>query len=211
MAFRSVNEIDQFSFRDCIIRKFDIGDDVILGLEALIVLPNNSQNTNFTKSYAGPVTMRLKGGVIRSAVKEGYKYRDVNGRILEEIPDRTLTKEEIAELPKLCEGQYLYDMQKLAEDNGIQTWVLGIECPQQEEFDTLVTDSWQIAVSFTEAVLDAVSPQGLITEAMSSAGADATDLMSGYFANNSFEVRLTLLSVHCADNIPLMASLSGRS
>ena len=152
MAFRSVNEIDQFSFRDCIIRKFDIGDDVILELEALIVLPNNSQNTNFTKSYAGPVTMRLKGGVIRSAVKEGYKYRDVNGRILEEIPDRTLTKEEIAELPKLCEGQYLYDMQKLAEDNGIQTWVLGVECPQQEEFDTLVTDSWQIAVSFTEAV-----------------------------------------------------------
>ena len=120
--------------------------------ERLISVRNNSQNTNFTKGYAGPVTMRLKGGVIRSAVKEGYKYRDVNGRILEEIPDRTLTKEEIAELPKLCEGQYLYDMQKLAEDNGIQTWVLGIECPQQEEFDTLVTDSWQIAVSFTEAV-----------------------------------------------------------
>ncbi len=152
MAFRSINEIDQFSFRDCIVRRFEAGDDVVLELEALIVLPNNSQNTNFTKSYAGPVTMRLKNGVIRSAVKEVFKYRDMNGKILDEVPDRTLTPEEIAELPKLCTDQYLYDMQKLAEDNGIQTWVLGVECPQQEEFDTLVTDSWQIAVSFTEAV-----------------------------------------------------------
>ena len=53
---------------------------------------------------------------------------------------------------KLAPGDRLPSENTLAEDNGIQTWVLGVECPQQEEFDTLVTDSWQIAVSFTEAV-----------------------------------------------------------
>ena len=63
------------------------------------------------------------------------------------------------------------------------------------------------AFAYTSTVIEA---RGEYTE-ISSADASAIALMSGYFSKSSFEVRLTLLSVHCADNIPLTASLSGRS
>ena len=55
MKFKSVNELQNFSFRDCTISRFEILEDpalVRMELEALIVEPRNSQNTHFTQSYA---------------------------------------------------------------------------------------------------------------------------------------------------------------
>ena len=53
MAYKSMDEIEQFRFDDCQIDSFrTIGQDLILEVEALIVRANNSQNTNYTESYA---------------------------------------------------------------------------------------------------------------------------------------------------------------
>ena len=49
MKFESVNELEKFSFEDCVITGLEERPErFILNLEALIVLPENSQNTNFT-------------------------------------------------------------------------------------------------------------------------------------------------------------------
>ena len=97
MGFQSVNELEQFSFQDAQIKDFQVSEGVIFfELEAVIVKARNSQNANFTDSYAGTLSMRLLGGKIQKAVKEGYKYYDANDVLVEEIPDESLSEEEIA-------------------------------------------------------------------------------------------------------------------
>ena len=52
MAYKSMDEIEQFRFDDCQIDSFrTIGQDLILEVEALIVRANNSQNTNIIIIY----------------------------------------------------------------------------------------------------------------------------------------------------------------
>ena len=71
MGFESVNEIDKFSFDDCVVKKFEVQEgQLYLELEALIVKAGNSQNTNYTESYAGPTTVRLKEGKILSGIQK---------------------------------------------------------------------------------------------------------------------------------------------
>ena len=65
--------------------------------------------------------------------------------------------------------------------------------------------------AMTDFVFEAVSPQGFIMPAMTSGSSFAMDSMSGYRSKSSFAVILTLLSVHCADNIPRMARFCGQS
>ena len=70
MGFQSVNEIEQFNFDDCYVTEFEVSESQIdLLLEALIVRKNNSQNSNFTESYAGTTGLKLSGGKIISGVK----------------------------------------------------------------------------------------------------------------------------------------------
>ena len=65
MGFKSVNEIEKFTFDDCVISSFKVNEaGIILVLEALIVDSNNSQNTNYTESYADTTTVRLLDGKI---------------------------------------------------------------------------------------------------------------------------------------------------
>lgn len=96
MKFQAVNEFTHFSFSDCILTGIERNPAGIqLTLEALIVLPENSQNTNFTKSYAGPVQLRLIGGQLTDSIKEGYRYRDADGKLLESVPDTVLSPAEV--------------------------------------------------------------------------------------------------------------------
>ncbi len=51
--FKSINEVDKFRYDDCVINEVEIGDtSLCLRVEALIVKANNSQNSNYTESYA---------------------------------------------------------------------------------------------------------------------------------------------------------------
>ncbi|MDO4942097.1 MAG: hypothetical protein Q4E73_04545 [Lachnospiraceae bacterium] len=153
MGFESINEIDQFSFDDCVIKKFEVQEgQLYLELEALIVKARNSQNTNFTESYAGPTTVRLKEGSILSGIKEGYKYYDANGTLLEETPDRKLTDEELQVLPKQCEDVYLFSMEKDKEEDGKFTYYMEIEFPSEDEYDNAITDTFELKVEFEKAV-----------------------------------------------------------
>ena len=61
MKFNAVNELEHFSFRDAQIQKAEwTGDALRFELEAVIVKADNSQNGNYTDSYAGTTQMELK-------------------------------------------------------------------------------------------------------------------------------------------------------
>ena len=153
MGFRSENEIEQFCFDDCQIIKFEVKENMIrMELEALIVKRNNSQNTNFTESYAGTTEVRLLGGKIIKVVKDGYRYYDANEVLISEIPDKELSYEETEELLKSCNGAYLYFMEKEKEESNIFYYTIGIEFVDKEE--NTMSDSYSMSVSLDKAVFN---------------------------------------------------------
>lgn len=155
MGFRSINETEKFSFEDCAISKFEISESQIrMELEALIVKPDNSQNTNFTESYAGTTTVRLQGGRVLSAVKEGYKCYNADEVLISEVPDEPLTTEQTNELVKTFADALLFAMDKKKEEDGIFTYSMRIEFPNEEEYDDTVTDSYELTVEFEQAIFE---------------------------------------------------------
>lgn len=166
--FQSTNELDKFSYNDCVIKAVTIRDNTIaLQVEALIVEPDNSQNTNYTRSYAGDAAITYTQGRICKVLKEGYRYYDANDVLQEEVPDTVLSEEEITTLLTQLTDTYLYDIQMVKpEDVGdstilvgdepdasnsqdVKVCVLGIEFSPEDPNDlSLKTDSYQIMVTY---------------------------------------------------------------
>ena len=155
MNYKSINEIEGFSYKDCRIAGFEVEKDCItLVLEALIVKKDNSQNTNYTDSYAGTTTARFIKGKITDGVKDGYKYYDANDVLINEVSDRELTEEELVKFPKQCENAYLYFLNK--NDNGKEddmlSYSMGIEF--EDENEGTVSDSYCLNILFEKAVFE---------------------------------------------------------
>lgn len=155
MRFQSINEIEKFSFEDCEIQKFEVQEkQIYMELEALIVRPQNSQNTNYTESYAGTTYVRLQEGRLLSVVKEGYRYYDANDCLISEVPDEMLSAAEIEKMIKRLKGALLFDMEKQKEENGVCTYSMRLEFPNQEEYDDTVTESYELIVEFKQAIFE---------------------------------------------------------
>lgn len=105
VAYKSVDELEHFRFDDCQIDTFAVTENgVELMVEALIVRADNSQNTNYTESYAGTTKIRITDGKLIRCVRDGYKYYDANDVLQSEVPDYELSVVETAEFPKSCAG-----------------------------------------------------------------------------------------------------------
>lgn len=138
MSFQSVNELEQFNFQDAQIKDFQVSEALVsFALEAVIVKARNSQNANFTDSYAGTLSMRLLGGHIQKAVREGYKYYDANDVLVEEVADQPLSEEEIAALIKASRDYYLFDVVKVEDDQnttGHFLYLFGIDADEETSY-----------------------------------------------------------------------------
>ena len=169
--FISKNEADHFSYEDSVIKDVQITDDHIsLQVDALIVEPQNSQNTNFQRSYADTATIFFENGKILKGVKEGYKRYDANDKLLEEVADQELNDEQLGTLLSGLKEQYLYDLKEVdsekpadgvmeksdknaADDEsaadgnvGMHQYVLGIEMAT-DDITGVDADSYQLLVS----------------------------------------------------------------
>ena len=147
--FISYNEAEHFSYEDCVIREFKIeNDSICVTAEALIVEPDNSQNSNYTRSYADTATISFEGARVINAVKEGFRRYDADDRLLEEIPDRTLDGDETKNLLSgLCD-QYLYDLIQAGINGEERNYVLGIEMVT-DDITGADADSYQILIQCT--------------------------------------------------------------
>lgn len=153
MGFQSVNELEQFAFDDCEIVNMELAPgEIRMELEALIVRRNNSQNTNFTESYAGTTHARFVGGRIQNAFKDGYKYYDANEVLKKEVPDKELDKGEIDELIKKAGGAYLYFAEKEKEENGELFYSFGVEFVDRDE--NTMSDSYTLHLAFEKAIFN---------------------------------------------------------
>lgn len=131
MKYMSINELDTFDFKDAVIKAFHkMENTILIELEAVIVKANNSQNTNFTTSYAGTCNMTLKGAILQKAILEGYRYYDANDVLKEEVPDTPLEGEALQKVLRELEGAYLWAVVPVCEKEnttGHYLYQLGIE------------------------------------------------------------------------------------
>ena len=154
MKYKAVNEIEHFNFRDAQIDSIHVEQaeqTITFALHAVIVTPQNTQNENFTYSYAGDLSMTLYGADIQVALQEGYKYYDANDVLIEEVPDTELSKPELSALLQNLSGAYLWNMTKVEESQnqtGHELYLIGIDLGDEEN-----TTYW-LQVAFDEIVME---------------------------------------------------------
>ena len=152
MSFVSKNEIEKFAFNDCVIVKRDVKEDrVSYTVEALIVKPDNSQNSNYTKSYAGTAVIDFIGGEELSGVKDGYRKYDANDNIIDEVSDTVLDDMTLESIVKNCGDMYLCGIDRIPEKDN--EYVIFLEKQPEVEFDTCPADSYQIKIKCDEIIV----------------------------------------------------------
>lgn len=139
--FKSENEIEKFNYDDCIISDFKIMEDkIVLILNSLIVCANNSQNSNYTDSYAGETRLCFEAGKIEAFLKEGYKYYDANDKLISEFKDENIEIDGF-DFEKTFSKVFLIGI-SINEKN---QYVLRVEMPEAEA--VTVTDTYEIIIS----------------------------------------------------------------
>ena len=135
MKYECINELQNFSFEDCTIKRFEVTDSTVsFEVDALIVKPANSQNTNYTESYAGTALIRLIGGTLLSGRKEGFKYYDADDHLISVTPDEELSPEQLKEFPSLCRDAYLFRLEESSAGEARLLLDICIEFPAEEEY-----------------------------------------------------------------------------
>ncbi len=126
--FKCIDEIDKFSYDYCVSTGMEWAEDGLLfEVEALIVRENNSQNSNFTESYAGPAVIKLVDGRITDVIKTGFKYYDADGHLLKTVPDEAESPLVWESLFKAFPGNYLPSLE--ASDGG---FIIEIEMSEED-------------------------------------------------------------------------------
>lgn len=142
MAFKSINEVDKFAYDDCISHKMEIGEDIKLELEAIIVKANNSANSNYTDSYADETLMVFEKARITKVILEGYKYYSANDVLLEEVPDKELSLEE-CDWARKFSRVFLINVEKVGDN----TYILEFEMPDTDP--SARTDVYEVTLEAT--------------------------------------------------------------
>lgn len=158
--FESINELDKFIYDDCQITDIKLTDNnLIITLEALIVGARNSQNSNYTESYADTTTVELRSAKINSIMIEGYKQYDASDNLIEEVPDTPVPETEYADtISKMVNG-FMFTAEcteKTSSNtpNGASfTYVFEVDMDVANEYglqDPYCT-TYQLEVSFSES------------------------------------------------------------
>ena len=146
MKYTAINEITNFSYRDSYITEADFnGDKIVFQVEALIVRAKNSQNTNFTDSYADATKVEFNDANIIKLLKLGYKYYDANDNLIDEIPD---TEEAFSaiNLKALFEKSFITDVIETADNS----YAIRIELPELEP--GVITNEYELQIKCSDIV-----------------------------------------------------------
>lgn len=151
MSFKSVNEVDNFRYDDCcIIKRKNLEKNIVLDVEALIVRSNNSQNSNFTESYADVTEICFENGTVIMGIKDGLKRYDANEKLIEEIPDKVLESDELNAVWGNLGGMYLQGIECIKDSND---YVLFLEKANEDQYDTLPSDTYQIKIGCDNIII----------------------------------------------------------
>lgn len=135
MRFQTKNGLHLFRFEEVTIRQVQAGGDALtLVMDGLIVRGNHPDNEEFTDRYADTANVSFLKAGLTEIVKEGYKYYDADGRLLEEKPDQPLSKEEYDGLLAQCKDVWLYDIIEVLKQEGAYRYQIGIDLNEEDTY-----------------------------------------------------------------------------
>ena len=157
MAFVSVNELENFSFEDCQISEVSFENDkIIFSLEALLVRANNSQNSNYTESYADKSILTLEDAKILSIIEEGYRTYDAEDRLVDEVPDKEIEEIKYEELISSFGEQYLCMAQceEKTKENSIYIFEVDTGTLNEAGLTDPYLPTYLVKIAFTKSTIE---------------------------------------------------------
>lgn len=116
MNYKSVNELNKFTFQDAQLMDLSVENDTVtFELEAVIVKAANSANEMMCDSYAGTMMLRFIHAEISNLFLEGYRYYDADNVLQKTVPDTPIAPEKYAETFRRLKKGYLYELEKTEE------------------------------------------------------------------------------------------------
>ena len=157
MAFESVNELDKFIYDDCQVMQIkQEGSELSFMLEALIVGARNSQNSNYTDSYADETKMILSGVVIESMIIEGYNVYDADDNLQKSVEDEVVPSDKIVDILTNLGEAYLFSVEYLEKsENGPFKCRMEIDTGELDRAGLTdpYTATYEIVVKFDKALV----------------------------------------------------------
>jgi len=148
MVFKTINETENFIYKDCVINEAHINENAIsFVVEALIVKASNSQNSNFTNSYSGDNYITFIRPVIEKMILMGYRKYDADDRLLSEVEDKEIDLPG-QELRSLLQGAFLTNIEK--DDNG--SYLVSIEIADEDPY--AISDEYEIKIICDEVIVE---------------------------------------------------------
>ncbi|MCI8992785.1 MAG: hypothetical protein HFG80_08725 [Eubacterium sp.] len=130
MNYKSVNELNKFTFQDAQLMNLSIENDTVtFELEAVIVKATNSANEMMCDSYAGTMALRFVRAEISQLFLEGYRYYDADNVLQKTVPDTPIPLEDYRETFRKLKRGYLYEPEKTGEN----TYMIGVDLEEGED------------------------------------------------------------------------------
>lgn len=150
MKFQCKNEMNQLGFDDSGILDIKCEDHVLeFTFEGATVKAGNSQNGRYQDMYCGEIILRLKNARIARLVKEGMKYYDADGNLLNEVPDEDVpAPAQPSVLKRIAKGKIFTTVEdKMPEGYAYE---FGVDVPREEDEEEV--DTFWLCVTFDESV-----------------------------------------------------------
>ena len=147
MRFQTINGLHLFNFEEVTIKEIDGRKDAItVVMDALIAKGHNPNNEEFVDRFLDIANVRFTNGSVKEIIKEGYKYYDADGKLLEEEADKSVPVPEYESLLKQCKDVYLFDIIALKEEEGAYEYQLGIDLNE--------SDTYWVTIQCSETVVE---------------------------------------------------------
>lgn len=135
MRFETKNNLHLFNFEEVTLKEIEYTDKTFtMVLEALIVKGKNPNNEECVDRFAATSNLRFVNASLEKMVKEGYKYYDANGKLLDEKPDEIVPMVAVDGLLKQMQDVALFDVIALKETEGEYIYQLGIDLNEEDTY-----------------------------------------------------------------------------
>ena len=116
MSYQTQNELEHFIFGEAVIEDFrpSPGGFTLL-LDNVRILPENSTNRDIRTMRCNEMTLKVENGKIAGLFEESYKVYDADLRLIQEIPERQIPREEWEDALKKLLG---CELDELRQESG---------------------------------------------------------------------------------------------
>lgn len=150
MKFKSVDEMNQFSFEDSEIKELKIEEGRIrFTFNGAMVRAKNSQNGRYQDMYCGEIILQLENAEIARVVKEGMKYYDANGELLREVPDEDVPVPVQQSVFRRCANGKIFTTVEDEVKEGY-AYEFGIDVPREGEEEEV--DTYWLCILFQRSI-----------------------------------------------------------